>query len=148
MIHGKPISNEAFIVFLKNLPPPPLPYRTTVSAVLSRLFTLSKTGMLYFTDASYKHSLKEALQDVLEGRPYGRFLSYDLPTKQARVLLKDIYTANGVVVSPNQSFVVVCETAMRRCIRYCIQGPKKGSVDIFIENLPGFVDNIRYDGEC
>ncbi|KAL8532184.1 hypothetical protein ACS0TY_008691 [Phlomoides rotata] len=104
-------------------------------------------GMLYFTDASYKYTLKEAFQDVLEGRPHGRFLSYDPSTKQTRVLIKDLYFANGVAVSPDQSFVVVCETVMKRCIRYYIQGPKKGSVDMFVENLPGIVDNIRYDGE-
>lgn len=34
-----------------------------------------------------------------------------------------------------------------RCKKYYITGPRKGSVDIFIENLPGLPDNIRYDGE-
>lgn len=35
----------------------------------------------------------------------------------------------------------------RRCIKYYIQGPKTGSVDVFVENLPGLPDNIRYDGQ-
>lgn len=35
----------------------------------------------------------------------------------------------------------------RRCKKFYIEGPRKGSVDIFVENLPGFPDNVRYDGE-
>ncbi|KAK6127565.1 hypothetical protein DH2020_038683 [Rehmannia glutinosa] len=104
-------------------------------------------GMLYFTDASHKHNYKDNFMDFLEGKPHGRFLSYDPSTKQTKVLIKDLYFANGVAVSADQSFVIVCETAMQRCIKYYIQGPRKGSVDIFVENLPGLPDNIRYDGE-
>lgn len=35
----------------------------------------------------------------------------------------------------------------RRCKRYYINGERKGSVDIFVDNLPGPPDNIWYDGE-
>ncbi|KAL9148644.1 hypothetical protein ABFS82_12G055400 [Erythranthe guttata] len=104
-------------------------------------------GTLYFTDASYKHNFKNHFEDFLEGRPNGRFLSYDPSSKQTQVLVKDLYFANGVALSADQSFVIFCETAMMRCKKYYIQGPSRGSVDIFVENLPGLPDNIRYDGE-
>jgi hypothetical protein len=35
----------------------------------------------------------------------------------------------------------------RRCSRYLIAGDKKGTAEKFVDNLPGFPDNIRYDGE-
>ncbi|XP_028093094.1 protein STRICTOSIDINE SYNTHASE-LIKE 5-like [Camellia sinensis] len=108
---------------------------------------ITKDGMIYFTDASYKYSLKEFIWDILEGRPYGRFISYDPSTKETKVLVRDLYFANGVAISPDQSFVIFCETPMRRCKRYYIQGEKRGDVDTFIDNLPGMPDNIRYDGE-
>ncbi|XP_057462937.1 protein STRICTOSIDINE SYNTHASE-LIKE 5-like [Actinidia eriantha] len=108
---------------------------------------VTEEGIIYFTDASTKYSLNEFIWDMFEGRPYGRFMSYDPSTKQTLVLVRDIYFANGVAVSPDQNFVVFCETPMRRCKRYYIKGEKKGSVDIFIDNLPGVPDNIRYDGE-
>ncbi|KAL7192872.1 hypothetical protein ACSBR2_024643 [Camellia fascicularis] len=108
---------------------------------------ITEDGMIYFTDASYKYSLKEFIWDILEGRPYGRFMSYDPSTKETKVLVRDLYFANGVAISPDQSFVIFCETPMRRCKRYYIQGEKKGDVDTFIDNLPGLPDNIRYDGE-
>ncbi|KAL0430906.1 UNVERIFIED_CONTAM: protein STRICTOSIDINE SYNTHASE-LIKE 5 [Sesamum radiatum] len=103
-------------------------------------------GKLYFTDASYKYSFKEYFLDLLEGRPHGRFLAYDPSTKETDVLVKDLYFANGVAVSADQSFVIFCETAMRRCRKYYIEGPRKGTLDTFIEDLPGLPDNIRYDG--
>ncbi|GJV51483.1 strictosidine synthase-like 5-like protein [Tanacetum coccineum] len=34
-----------------------------------------------------------------------------------------------------------------RCHRYYLQGDKKGSVDVFANNLPGLPDNVRYDGD-
>ncbi|KAG5534503.1 hypothetical protein RHGRI_022578 [Rhododendron griersonianum] len=104
-------------------------------------------GMIYVTDASSKHNLHEGIQGLMEGRPYGRFMSYDPSTKHTEVLVRDLYYPNGVAVSPDQQFVVFCETIMRRCKRYYVQGEKKGYVDIFIDNLPGIPDNIRYDGE-
>lgn len=39
------------------------------------------------------------------------------------------------------------ECCRRRCRKYHIQGKKKGSVEKFINHLPGMPDNIRYDGD-
>ncbi|XVF18128.1 hypothetical protein REPUB_Repub10bG0185500 [Reevesia pubescens] len=108
---------------------------------------VAKDGIIYFTDASYKYNLNEARQDFLEGRPYGRLLSFDPVSKRTRVLLGDLYFPNGIAVSPHQDCVVFCETSMRRCRKYYIQGKKKGHVEKFIDNLPGMPDNIKYDGE-
>ncbi|KAG6385844.1 hypothetical protein SASPL_154725 [Salvia splendens] len=43
-------------------------------------------GTLYFTDASSKYSIEHAFLDMMDGRPHGRFLSYDPSTKQTTVL--------------------------------------------------------------
>ncbi|KAF8377718.1 hypothetical protein HHK36_031102 [Tetracentron sinense] len=104
-------------------------------------------GIIYFTDASYKYSMVEAMRDILEGRPHGRLMSFDPSINRTQVLVRDLYFANGVAVAPDQSFVVFCESIMCRCRRYYIQGQRKGSVENFIDNLPGLPDNIRYDGE-
>ncbi|XP_019172179.1 PREDICTED: protein STRICTOSIDINE SYNTHASE-LIKE 6-like [Ipomoea nil] len=108
---------------------------------------VAEDGMLYFTDASWKYGLEDFIWEFLEGKPHGRLLSYDPHTKQTKVLVNDLFFANGVAVFPDQSFVIFCETIMRRCKKYYIRGEKKGSIEVFIENLPGMPDNIRYDGE-
>lgn len=73
---------------------------------------VAEDGMIYLTDASYKYKLKDFIWDFLEGKPHGRLLSYDPATKQTKVLLRDLYFANGIAVSPDQSSVVFCETPM------------------------------------
>ena len=35
----------------------------------------------------------------------------------------------------------------KRCLKYHIQGERKGFMDKFIDNLLGTPDNILYDGE-
>ncbi|KAI3704485.1 hypothetical protein L1987_74706 [Smallanthus sonchifolius] len=107
----------------------------------------AKNGVVYFTDASWKYDLHNFMFDILEGRPYGRFMSYDPSTKETKVIARDLYCANGVEMSPDQNFVIFCESVMLRCNRYYIQGEKVGSIDVFIDRLPGMPDNIRYDGD-
>jgi sugar lactone lactonase YvrE len=103
-------------------------------------------GTIYFTDASYKYPLTQLKADLLEHQPNGRFLAYDPRTKETRVLLSDLYFANGVAVSPDQSFVLVNDTGSYRVRRYWLSGAKRGQTDIFIDNLPGFPDGISSNG--
>jgi sugar lactone lactonase YvrE len=103
-------------------------------------------GTIYFTDASYKFPLTELKADLLEHQPNGRFMAYDPRTKQTRVLLRDLCFANGVAVSPDQSFVLVSDTASYRVRRVWLTGSKQGQSDVFIDNLPGFPDGISSNG--
>jgi sugar lactone lactonase YvrE len=103
-------------------------------------------GTIYFSDSSYKFSLTQLRSDFLEHRGNGRLLAYNPRTKVTRTLLRDLYFANGVAVSPDQSFVLVAETARYRVRRFWLNGPKQGQSDIFIDNLPGFPDGILSNG--
>jgi sugar lactone lactonase YvrE len=103
---------------------------------------IASDGIIYFTDASSKYKQDEYLYDLLESKPHGRFLSYDPVTGQVKVLLKDLYFANGVALSQQEDFVLVNETYRYRIVRYWLKGPKAGTHEIFIDNLPGFPDNI------
>lgn len=103
---------------------------------------IASDGTIYFTDASSKFAQQDYLLDLLESRPYGRFLSFEPATGKVSVLLKDIYFANGVALSKDEDFVLINETYRYRIIRYWLEGPRAGTHDIFIDNLPGFPDNI------
>jgi hypothetical protein len=69
-------------------------------------------------------------------------LVYDPKTNKTTTLLKNLYFANGVALSPDESFVLINETYMYRIQKYWLKGNKAGSSEIFIDNLPGFPDNI------
>lgn len=99
-------------------------------------------GMIYFSDASSKYQQPDYVQDFMEARPYGRLLSYNPKTKKTKTLLKDLYFANGIAVDPNNQFVLVNETPRYRVRKFWINGPKKGTSEFLIENLPGFPDGI------
>ncbi|XWS42214.1 hypothetical protein CRYUN_Cryun17cG0149000 [Craigia yunnanensis] len=108
---------------------------------------IADNGIIYFTDASYKYNLHDQFWDMLEGKPHGRFMSFDPVTRKTRVLVRDLYFANGVAVSPRQDSAIFCESIMRRCRKYYLQGTKQGHLEKFLDNIPGFPDNIRYDGD-
>ncbi len=107
---------------------------------------VASDGTIYFTDASYKYPLTHLKDDLLEHQPNGRFMAYDPRTRQTRVLLRDLYFANGVAVSPDRSFVLVNDTGSYRVQRFWLTGPKQGQSDVFIDNLPGFPDGISSNG--
>lgn len=108
---------------------------------------IGSDGIIYFTDASAKYDQSEYLFDLLESAPYGRLLSYNPATGQTTVLVEALYFANGVALSQQEDFVLVNETYRYRIVRHWLKGPKSGTSDIFIDNLPGFPDNISSNGQ-
>jgi sugar lactone lactonase YvrE len=113
---------------------------------LTDALDISSDGTIYFTDASSKYGHSEYLYDLLESKPHGRLLSYNPATAEIKVLLSELYFANGVALSQQEDFLLVNETYRYRIVRYWLKGPKAGTQDIFIDNLPGFPDNISSNG--
>lgn len=107
---------------------------------------LATDGTVYFTDASSKFPLTTFTLDILEHQGNGRLLAYDPKTKTTRAVLSNLCFANGVAVSPDQTFVLVVETGKYRIHRVWLSGPKQGQSEIFIDNLPGFPDGMLSNG--
>ncbi|WP_159972323.1 SMP-30/gluconolactonase/LRE family protein [Pseudomonas sp. 8Z] len=106
---------------------------------------IASDGTIYFSDASSRFQQPDYLLDLLEARPHGRLLAYDPATGKTRVLLKDLYFANGVALSAAEDFVLVNETYRYRITRYWLRGDKAGQHEVFIDNLPGLPDNLQGD---
>lgn len=112
---------------------------------------IASDGKVYFSEASRAHKLVSEYDtmflDLLEGNPYGKLFVYDPVSKETRLLLKDLYFANGVALSKDEDYVLVNETFRYRVRRFWLKGPKAGTNDIFADNLPGMCDGINRDPE-
>lgn len=100
---------------------------------------------IYFTDATSKFGYGQQMKDFLEHGANGRLLQYNVTTEQTRVLMQGLHFANGVAVGPDDAYVLVNETAEYRILRYWLKGEKAGTHDVFIDNLPGFPDNLSFN---
>ncbi|MCD7447223.1 hypothetical protein HAX54_026342 [Datura stramonium] len=100
-------------------------------------------GNVYFSSASTKFGLHNWYLDVLEAKPHGLLLEYNPLSNHTSVLVDNLAFANGVALSANQDYLVVCETWKYRCLKYWLKGENKGQTEIFVENLPGAPDNIK-----
>ncbi len=115
------------------------PFRFTDDVVVAT------DGRIYFTDASSRFRQPDYILDLLEMRPHGRLLRYNPKTRRTEVLLRNLYFANGVAVSPDGDYLLVNETWKYRILKYWINGPKAGRTEVFADNLPGFPDNLAVD---
>ena len=102
---------------------------------------------VYFTDASSKFGFGQSTDDIIEHGGHGRFLVYDFKTGKTDVLMKGLQFANGVALGAHEAFVLVNETGSYRTLRYWLVGEKAGTSDVFADNLPGFPDNITFNGK-
>ncbi len=99
-------------------------------------------NVAWFSDASYKWTHEEVMNEALESAPNGRLLKYDINTGDCSVVLDDLFFANGVAVSHDETYVLVNETMRYRTKRVYVRGPRAGVVEVFVNNLPGFPDGI------
>ncbi|XP_021744679.1 protein STRICTOSIDINE SYNTHASE-LIKE 10-like [Chenopodium quinoa] len=95
-----------------------------------------------YSQINRPHDLGHFIPSILSGDKTGRFIKYNILSKEVTVLLRDIAFANGVSLSKDRSFVIVAETGTCKILRYWLQGPKAGLVETFTD-LPGYPDNIR-----
>ena len=108
---------------------------------------VDSSGRIWFSDASQRFDYTQVALDFFEGSRTGRLLRYDPATQQTKVMMDGLFFANGVTLGPNEDYVLVNETGMGRVHRLWLKGERAGQQDIFIDELPGTPDNIRFDGE-
>jgi sugar lactone lactonase YvrE len=100
-------------------------------------------NVAWFSDASYKWTVdNHGMEEVFESAPNGRLVKYDINTGECSVVLDELFFANGIAVSADGTYVLVNETMRYRVKRVYVRGPRKGDVEVFVDNLPGFPDGI------
>ena len=108
---------------------------------------VARDGTVYFSVASDRFAVDDSIADVLEHRATGRLFAYDPGARYTKVLLEGLCFANGVALAPDESYVLVAETACYRVRRLWLRGERAGASEVVLDGLPGFPDGILGDGE-
>ncbi|MFY0406790.1 SMP-30/gluconolactonase/LRE family protein [Solicola sp. PLA-1-18] len=98
-------------------------------------------GTIWFTDSSTHLGIDHWRGELLEHVPTGRLVRRD-PDGSLEVVLDDLAFGNGVALLPDESAVVVAETAAYALRVLDLTGPRAGTDRVFGTPLPGFPDNI------
>jgi sugar lactone lactonase YvrE len=98
-------------------------------------------GTIYYSASSRDFDLEHYTGDLLEHAGTGRLFRRN-PSGEVETLLDGLYFANGVALAPDGSSIVVAQTGGYCLTRYWLTGPRAGTSDTLVDNLPGFPDNI------
>lgn len=105
---------------------------------------IDREGFIYFTNLSSTNmpSPKYFNKLILEMKPTGGVYRYDPIQDIVTEISAGNYFGNGLELSENEDFLLVSETSKYRILRYWLKGPKAGTKEVFVDNLPGFPNNI------
>ena len=104
---------------------------------------IAPDGKIYFSDCTTRYEMTTNTLDVMEGRPNGRLVCHDPRTKKTWTVLNHFYFPNGICVSHDGNSVLIASTSLCKVFRYWLGGPKKGLLEVLIDDLPGLADNIN-----
>ncbi|MGY1795980.1 phosphotransferase [Geodermatophilus sp. SYSU D00525] len=97
-------------------------------------------GTVWFTTSTGRWDVEHHLGDMFEHSATGRLVRRD-PDGTVTTVLSGLGFANGLVGAPDGSHLLVAETARYRVLRHWLTGPRAGTTEPLVENLPGFPDN-------
>ncbi|MBN9526778.1 MAG: SMP-30/gluconolactonase/LRE family protein [Alphaproteobacteria bacterium] len=104
---------------------------------------IAPDGRVFFSEATIRYEMHEWPVDCLEARGNGRIVCYDPATASTRTVLKNLMFPNGICMTHDGQSFLFAETWGCRVSRYYFAGPKSGSVETVIADLPGYPDNIN-----
>jgi ribose transport system permease protein len=100
-------------------------------------------GRIYFSEATIRYEQEDWATDALESRASGRIICYDPRTGKTRTEIPKLVFANGVAMSGDGQSFLFAESWTCSISRYWFDGPKKGTTERVISDLPGYPDNIN-----
>jgi ribose transport system permease protein len=108
---------------------------------------ITDDGRIFFSEATVRYEMHEWPVDGLEARGNGRIICYDTNTNTTSTVLRGLRFPNGICVSRNGQSILFAETWGCCVKRYWFDGPRKGQVEMVVDNLPGFPDNINLSSD-
>ncbi|WP_022723544.1 SMP-30/gluconolactonase/LRE family protein [Rhodopseudomonas sp. B29] len=104
---------------------------------------IADDGRIFFSEATVRYEMDEWPVDGLEARGNGRIICYDPNTNSTRTVLRGLKFPNGIAIASDRQSILFAETFGCSIKRYWFDGPKSGTVEVVMDNLPGYPDNIN-----
>lgn len=104
---------------------------------------IAPDGRIFFSEASIRYTVHDWPVDMIESRGNGRLICYDPRDNSTKTVLKNRIFPNGVVCLPDGESLLFNETWACRVCRYWFDGKNKGKVEVILDGLPGYPDNIN-----
>jgi len=104
---------------------------------------IGRDGTVYFTDSSDRYGVDAWKRDLLEHRPNGRLLALRPGGREAELVADGLFFPNGVALTPDESAVLLVETAAHRLLRIPLGGGPPG----VLADLPAYPDNMSAVGD-
>ena len=104
---------------------------------------IAPDGRIFFSEATIRYEMHSWNMDGLEGRGNGRMICYDPEEDETFTVLKDVVFPNGVCTAHDGKSVLFASSWLCAIYRLWIDGPLEGKVEVFVDNLPGYPDNIN-----
>ena len=104
---------------------------------------ITDNGLIFFSEATIRYEMDEWPVDGLEARGNGRIICYDTNTGRTHTAVRGLKFPNGICVASDGQSILFAETFGCSIKRYWFEGPKKGAIEVVMDNLPGYPDNIN-----
>jgi ribose transport system permease protein len=104
---------------------------------------IAPDGKIYFSEATVRYEMHDWPVDALESRGNGRIICHDPKTGKTTTVLRNLVFPNGVCTSHDGKSILFAESWGCRINRFWLEGPKKGTREVLVDQLPGYPDNIN-----
>ncbi|MCA0869587.1 SMP-30/gluconolactonase/LRE family protein [Seohaeicola saemankumensis] len=114
---------------------------------------VARDGTVYFSNSSDRFDPETmggtkptSVMTIFEQSDTG-YVARRLPDGTAEKIATGFVYTNGVALSPEEDFLLIAETGRARVHRLWLSGPRAGEQEMFLDNLPGYPDNIEAQGD-
>lgn len=104
---------------------------------------ISDDGRIFFSEATVRFEMHDWVTDALEARGNGRIICHDTTTGKTHTVISNLKFPNGVCMASDGVSFLFAETWNCSVKRHWFDGPKKGTTEMVLDNMPGFPDNIN-----
>lgn len=104
---------------------------------------IAPDGRIFFSEATIRYEMHDWPVDALESRGNGRIICYDPRNGKTHTAVRNLIFPNGICLSKDGQSILFAESWACRISRYWFDGPKAGTIERVLDQLPGYPDNIN-----